>query len=84
MTDLYKYLRFAECKHCGTRYHVDQETGNIRCNGRTINRCIAAHKQSDPPEVHIENAIRHARGEDEVRVVRNDWYGPAGIVLEKL
>lgn len=88
MSDLQKFSRYAECKVCGTRYHLvpdflsESGTNEIRCNGRKITRCIAAHKEADPPSVQNENMRRFMEGSDEVTVIRNDWYCPAGTVCE--
>ena len=89
MTDLITFAKYAECQICGERYHVpqiDRWTSSYQawCNGRKIDRCIAAHKESDPPVVQIENSKRFNNNEKEVEVSRNDWYGPAGIVLENI
>ncbi len=82
MSDLYRYIKFAECKVCGTRYHIDQDTNQVRCNGRAITRCIAFHKESDPPHIQLENMNRFINKEPELNINRSDWYSPGGEILE--
>ena len=77
MNDITILHRWAVCNICGTRYHVEDLFDGIRrvkINGKYTNRCISFHKQSDPPDLQIENTIRFHNREEEKSVRRDDWY----------